>query len=46
VQGSGEEATFSTAQLEQMIAIGRKGIADLIAAQRVVLARLMVTPES
>src|SRR6266700_1045625 len=44
VQGSGEEATFSTAQLEDMIAIGRKGIADLIAAQRVVLARIMVSP--
>ncbi len=44
VQGSGEEATFSTAQLEEMIAIGRKGIADLIAAQRVVLARIMVSP--
>ena len=44
VQGSGEEATFSTAQLEQMLAIGRKGIADLIAAQRAVLARIMVSP--
>jgi len=44
VQGSGEEATFSTAHLEEMIAIGRKGIADLIAAQRAVLARIMVSP--
>ncbi len=47
LQGSGEEATFSTAQLEQMIAIARKGIADLIAAQRAVLARIMVSsPEN
>lgn len=44
VQGSGEEATFSTEQLEQMIDIGRKGIANLIAAQRAVLARIMVSP--
>ena len=44
LQGSGEEATFSTTQLEQMIAIARKGIADLIAAQRAVLARIMVSP--
>jgi ribonuclease PH len=44
VQGSGEEATFSQSQLDGMLAIGRKGIAELIAAQRTVLARLMVTP--
>jgi ribonuclease PH len=44
VQGSGEEATFAQPQLEEMLALGRKGIAELIAAQRVVLARLMVTP--
>lgn len=44
VQGSGEEATFAQSQLDQMLALGRKGIAELIAAQRVVLARLMVTP--
>jgi ribonuclease PH len=42
VQGSGEESTFSQAQLDQMLMLGRKGIADLIAAQRAVLARLMV----
>jgi ribonuclease PH len=46
VQGSGEEATFSQSQLDGMLAIGRKGIAELIAAQRTVLARLMVTPPS
>jgi ribonuclease PH len=44
VQGSGEEATFGQTQLEQMILLARKGIADLIAAQRTVLARLMVSP--
>src|SRR5437870_1806834 len=44
VQGSGEESTFAHAQLDEMIALGRKGIAELIAAQRAVLARLMVTP--
>ena len=44
VQGSGEEATFAQSQLDAMLALGRKGIAELIAAQRTVLARLMVTP--
>ena len=44
VQGSGEEATFAQSQLDAMLALGRKGIAELIAAQRAVLARLMVTP--
>src|SRR5437667_7864138 len=44
VQGSGEEATFAQTQLIEMLVLSRKGIADLIAAQRAVLARLMVTP--
>ncbi len=44
VQGSGEESTFSGHQLDEMLLLGRKGIADLIAAQRVVLASLMVQP--
>jgi ribonuclease PH len=44
VQGSGEEATFSQAQLDEMLALARKGIGDLISAQRAILARLMVTP--
>ncbi len=43
LQGTGEEATFSTDQLGEMLALGRKGIADLIEAQRAVLARLMVS---
>jgi len=44
VQGSGEEATFAQSELEQMMLLARKGIADLIAAQRAVLARIMVSP--
>jgi ribonuclease PH len=46
VQGSGEESTFSQVQLDEMLVLGRKGIADLIAAQRTVLARLLVAPKS
>ena len=38
LQGSGEEATFSQQQLEEMLALGRKSICELIAAQRAVLA--------
>src|SRR6202022_412875 len=44
VQGAGEEATFVQAQLGEMLVLARKRIADLIAAQRAVLARIMVTP--
>jgi ribonuclease PH len=44
VQASAEEAIFTQSQLDEMLALGRKGIAELIAAQRAVLARLMVTP--
>ncbi|HME88872.1 MAG TPA: ribonuclease PH [Chthoniobacterales bacterium] len=44
VQGSGEEATFAHTELDQMMTLARKGIADLISAQRAVLARIMVTP--
>ena len=44
VQGSGEEATFSGSQLDGMLGLARKGIAALIAAQRAVLARIMVSP--
>jgi ribonuclease PH len=44
VQGSGEEATFSQPQLDELLVLARKGIAELIAAQRAVLARLMVAP--
>ncbi|MEP6809528.1 MAG: ribonuclease PH [Chthoniobacterales bacterium] len=42
LQGSGEEATFSQAQLAAMLELGKKGIAELIAAQRRVLADFTV----
>ncbi len=42
MQGSGEEATFSNDELGAMLALGRKGIGELITAQRAVLASLMV----
>ena len=40
VQGSGEEATFTNQQLVEMLALGQKGIAELIEAQRRVLESL------
>src|SRR5215218_7581767 len=46
LQGSGEEATFSQDQLSQMLTLGRNSIAELISAQRAVLANLPAnTPE-
>ena len=33
VQGSGEEAVFTQSQLDQMLALGKKGIAELCALQ-------------
>ena len=42
VQGSGEEATFSQPQLEEMLTLGSNGIAQLIKAQREALAGLSV----
>jgi ribonuclease PH len=44
LQGSGEEATFSQAQLSAMLDLGTKGVTELIAAQRKVLADLVVQP--
>jgi ribonuclease PH len=44
VQGAGEEATFTQSQMDEMLLLGRKGISDLISAQRAVLARIMVSP--
>jgi ribonuclease PH len=44
IQGSGEEATFTGPQLDEMLALARKGVVELIAAQRAVLARIMVSP--
>jgi ribonuclease PH len=43
IQGSGEEATFAQSQLDELIALARQGIADLIVAQRAVLARIMTS---
>jgi ribonuclease PH len=37
VQGSGEESTFTDEELAAMMALARKGIGELIAAQRVAL---------
>ena len=34
IQGSGEEATFTQAELDEMLALGRAAIAQLITAQR------------
>jgi ribonuclease PH len=42
MQGSGEEATFSSNELAEMLALGRKGIGELIAAQQAALARISV----
>ena len=42
MQGSGEEATFSNNELDEMLAMGKKGIGELIAAQRAVLASLLI----
>lgn len=44
LQGSGEEATFSHEQLTEMLMLGRKGIAELITAQRGVLAQMQAMP--
>jgi len=38
VQGAGEEATFSQGQLSEMLSLGAKGIAQLIALQRAAMA--------
>ncbi|HKS31770.1 MAG TPA: ribonuclease PH [Chthoniobacterales bacterium] len=37
IQGSGEEATFTQAQLDEMLALGRNAIAQLITAQRAIV---------
>ena len=40
VQGAGEESTFSHEQMLAMLALGKKGIADLLAAQQEVLGAM------
>ncbi len=42
VQGSGEEQTFSEAELAAMLALGRKGIAEIVAFQRQAIAAARV----
>ena len=44
VQASGEESSFAQSQLDELVALARKGVAELIAAQRAVLARIMISP--
>jgi ribonuclease PH len=45
VQGSGEETTFAEEELAQMLAYARKGIAELIAAQRCIVEQADVSPQ-
>ena len=40
LQGTGEEATFSEAQLAEMLALGKAGIGKLLAAQQAALAEV------
>jgi len=42
VQGSGEEQTFSEAELSAMLALGKKGIRELIEAQRAAIRTVPV----
>jgi ribonuclease PH len=42
VQGSGEEQTFSDEELTAMLGLGRKGIRDLIEAQRLAIRAALV----
>jgi len=44
IQASGEEAVFTQTQLDQMLGLGRAAIAQLIQAQRDVLARVSAPP--
>src|SRR3954454_5189329 len=44
VQASGEEAVFTRTQLDEMLGLGRGAIAQLIQAQRDVLARVSASP--
>lgn len=39
VQGTGEEATFSEEEMAEMLAFGKKGVSELVAAQRAALDR-------
>ena len=39
LQGSGEEATFTDSQLTELLALGKIGIRDLLAAQQAAIAQ-------
>jgi ribonuclease PH len=39
IQGSGEEATFSDAEFQAMLALGKKGVAELIHLQREAISK-------
>jgi ribonuclease PH len=39
VQGSGEESTFSDGEFQSMLALGRKGVAELITLQREAISK-------
>jgi ribonuclease PH len=43
IQGSGEEATFSDAEFQAMLALGKKGVVELIALQREAIAKALST---
>jgi ribonuclease PH len=45
VQASGEEATFPQPKLDEMLALGRNGIAQLIAQQRALLEQFQIAVE-
>jgi ribonuclease PH len=40
LQGTGEESTFSEAQLSDMLALGKAGIRELLVAQQAALAEV------
>src|SRR5262245_44392879 len=44
VQGSGEETTFADEELSQMLAYARKGVIELISAQRQIVEQTEVIP--
>ena len=39
VQGTGEESTFTEKQLQQLLKLGKSGVADLTAIQKKALGR-------
>ena len=39
LQGTGEEATFTDAQLVELLALGKAGIRELLAAQQTAIAQ-------